>query len=340
MIPYARLTPGPGFQAVRALFYYAQRMATAPVARRALSALIAAVVRMRQGGAATWPRDGTCRRALADLRTEGIALLPPLLSELEVAQFVDYFAGQQVVGPDGRYMAAHELPAETVAAAYSLETVLACPGLLSVLNSPRVLRIASDYLGCKPTLSSIGVRWTFPGRRQSVRFQQFHRDVDDWRFLKLFIYLSTVDEDAAHTFVRGSHAKAFGLTATDYTQDGLETRFGAQKLAIISGPRGTTFMADTLGVHRAGRPTERGRLVLQAQYSLLPVFAFLYQPVEHQAPSVDAYCNRLFLLQGASSAGATATTAAAWARGAQRLGIGSASPAAPLPPAVKRRGPQ
>jgi hypothetical protein len=296
MIPYARLTPGPGFQALRALFYYAQRLATAPLVRRALSALIAAVVRMRQGGAVTWPRDATCRRALAHLRTEGIARLPPLLSELEIARFADYFAGQEVVGPDGGCIAIDKLPAETVAAGYSLETVLACPDLLSVVNSPRVLRIASDYLGCKPTLSSIGVRWTFPGQRQTARFQQFHRDVDDWRFLKLFIYLSTVDEDAAHTFVRGSHAKAFGLTATNYTQDRIEARFGAQKLTTISGPRGTTFMADTLGIHRAGRPTERGRLVLQAQYSLLPVFAFLYQPVERLAPSVDAYCNRLFLL--------------------------------------------
>jgi hypothetical protein len=296
MIPYARLTPGPGFQALRAVLYYAQRMATAPMVRRAFSALIAAVVRRRQGGAATWPRDATCRRALADLRREGITRLPPLLSDLEIARFADYFAGKDVVGPDGRCVALDKLPAETAAAGYSLETVLACPGLLSALNSPRVLRIASDYLGCKPTLSSIGVRWTFPGQRQAARFQQYHRDVDDWRFLKLFIYLSTVDEDAAHTFVRGSHAKAFGLTAAPYTQEGLEARFGARKLTAISGPRGTTFMADTLGVHRAGRPREQGRLVLQAQYSLLPVFAFLYQPVERPAPSLDAYCNRLFLI--------------------------------------------
>jgi hypothetical protein len=307
MIPYARLTPGPGFEALRALFYYAQRMATAPTARRALSALIAAVVRMRQGGPVTWPRDATCRRAVADLRTEGITRLPPLLSEVEIARFADYFAGQEVVGPDGGGVAVDQLPTDTVAAGYSLETVFACPGLVAVLNSPRVLRIASDYLGCKPTLSSLGVRWTFPGQRQAARFQQYHRDVDDWRFLKLFIYLSAVDEDAAHTFVRGSHAKAFGLTAAAYTQDGLETRFGARKLTTVSGPRGTTFMADTLGVHRAGRPRERGRLVLQAQYSLLPVFAFRYQPVERQAPSVDAYCNRLFLRQDAVSGSGMAT---------------------------------
>lgn len=310
MIPYAQLVPGPGFRALRAFLYYAQRMATAPLVRRAMSALIAAVVRTRQGGAVTWPRDATCRRVLADLRTEGIARLPPLLSEVEIARFADYFAGQEVVGPDGRSIAVQNLPADTAAAGYSLETVLACPGLLSVLNSPRVLRIASDYLGCKPTLSSLGVRWTFPGQRQVVRFQEYHRDVDDWRFLKLFIYLSAVDEDAAHTFVQGSHVKGFRPIAKAYTQDELDARFGARKLASISGPRGTTFMADTLGVHRAGRPRERGRLVLQAQYSLLPVFAFLYQPIERVAPCLDAYCNRLFLLQGPRSMARVTTTAA------------------------------
>lgn len=298
MIPYARLTPGPGFQARRALFYYGQRMATAPMVRRALSFLIAATVRARQGGPVTWPRDGTCKTALADLKKEGLAMLPPLVPRAEVKRIADYFHGNMVAAPDGARLPVEQIPAGVAAADYSLETVLACPGLLTLVNAPRVLRIAADYLGCKPTISSIGVRWTFPFGREATRFQSFHRDVDDWRFLKLFIYLSDVDAGSGpHSFVRRSHNAAFGLIMRAYTQLEIETRFGAQKIATVTGPMGTTFMADTLGVHCGGRPTTGPRLMLQVQYSLLPIFAFRYDPVEREAPMVDAYCNRLLLRQ-------------------------------------------
>jgi hypothetical protein len=298
MIPYARLTPGPGFQARRALFYYGQRMATAPMVRRAVSFLIAATVRARQGGPVTWPRDGTCRTALADLRKEGLAMLPPLVPRVEIKRIADYFHGNMVAAPDGARLPVEQIPAGAAAADYSLETVLACPGLLTLVNAPRVLRIAADYLGCKPTISSIGVRWTFPFGRKATRFQSFHRDVDDWRFLKLFIYLSDVDAGSGpHSFVRRSHDAAFGLIMRAYTQLEIEARFGAHKIATVTGPMGTTFMADTLGVHCGGRPTTAPRLMLQVQYSLLPVFAFRYAPIEHEAPMVDAYCNRLLLRQ-------------------------------------------
>lgn len=297
MIPYARLKPGPGFQTRRALFYYGQRMATAPVIRRALSFLIAAAVRVRQGGPVTWPRDGTCRTVLADLKKEGLAMLPPLVPRAEIKRIADYFRGAMVAAPNGGRLPVEQLPAGAAAADYSLETVLACPGLLTLVNAPRVLRIAADYLGCKPTISSIGVRWTFPFSREARRFQSFHRDVDDWRFLKLFIYLSDVDAGSGpHSFVRRSHDTAFGLTTRAYTQLEIETRFGGHKIAIVTGPMGTTFMADTLGVHCGGRPTTGPRLMLQVQYSLLPVFAFRYEPVESEA-MVDAYCNRLLLRQ-------------------------------------------
>lgn len=298
MIPYARLTPGPGFQARRALFYYGQRMAITPMVRRALSFFVAAAVRARQGGPVTWPRDRTCETALVDLKKEGLAMLPPLVPPVEIKRIADYFHGNMVVAPGGARLPVEQMPAGAAAADYSLETVLACPGLLALVNGPRVLRIAADYLGCKPTISSLGVRWTFPLGGEAARFQRFHRDVDDWRFLKLFIYLSDVDAGSGpHVFVRGSHATAFGLIAKTYTRPEIEKRFGGHKIATVTGPMGTAFMADTLGVHRGERPTTSPRLILQVQYSLLPVFAFLYRPIECETPTVDAYCNRLLLRQ-------------------------------------------
>ncbi len=53
--------------------------------------------------------------------------------------------------------------------------------------------------------------WSFPTKTASeadlsrASFK-FHFDLDDWRMLKFFFYLSDVDADAGpHVYVRGSH---------------------------------------------------------------------------------------------------------------------------------------
>src|SRR5690606_27847349 len=252
-----------------------QRLVTSPTARRTVSEWIAARLRRRHGAPPGEVVDLDARQAADGLRRDGVALLSPLLSPAAVADMAGYFQCSPVVGPDGRLTRLEELPPQTAAAAYPLETVLGCPGLPAVLNAPSVLNIAADYLGCKPTLSSVGVRWSLPSAEGGARFHEFHRDVDDWRFLKLFVYLTDVDEDSGpHAYVRGSHTIAFGWTSKAYSQAEIERRFGADSLTTITGAKGASFMADTLGVHRGGRPALRPRLMLQVQYSLLPIFAF------------------------------------------------------------------
>jgi hypothetical protein len=298
MHSYARLKPGAGFQFDRALFYYAQRLVTVPAARRAVASMIAAGVRARHGDDAGSIADADRGRVVADLNRDGLAMLPPLASDETIGHMVAYFLDKEVVGRNGQASRLDLLPANTPAAAYPLATVLGCPNIVSLLNDPPILSIAADYIGCKPTLSSIGVRWSFPAQSNATDTQRFHRDVDDWRFLKLFIYLTDVDEGSGpHAYVRTSHKTGFGLRARAYTMDDIEQRYGIENLSRVLGPRGTTFLADTQGVHCGSVPVDRPRLIFQAQYSLLPVFAFDYQPVERAEPSADAYVNRLIIRQ-------------------------------------------
>ena len=189
------------------------------------------------------------------------------------------------------------LPAGTRTAAYPLERVLDCPAVLDAVNDPAVLGLAGRYLGCTATLSSLGIRWSFPTRADAEDTQLFHRDPDDWRFLKMFIYLTDVDEDAGpHVFVAGSHRTAGRLRARPYDTAEIERRYGRDAVWTITGPRGTAFIADTYGIHRGAVPLARPRLILQVQYSLLPVFSLLYRPVAAEArPGLDPYVNRLLL---------------------------------------------
>jgi hypothetical protein len=234
---------------------------------------------------------------LGDLERDGIAMRPDLFSASELGDVVAFFLNQQVVAPGGGCVAHDGLPAGTTMAAYDLATVVACPWLMTALNHSDILRLASAFLGCKPTLCSIGVRWSFPDSKSHDVTQAFHRDSEDWRFLKLFVYLTDVDgECGPHIYVAGSHNTRSPLRAKTYAQEQVEAQYGKQNIRTILGARGTTFVANTSGIH-AGMPPQRApRLLLQAQYSILPSFALRYQRVAYPSQHrLDSYVNRLIV---------------------------------------------
>jgi hypothetical protein len=233
---------------------------------------------------------------LGGLERDGIATLPNLFSTSELADVVDFFLNQEVTAPGGGCMTRDELPAGVTMAAYDLATVVACPWLMAAINRPDVLRLVSAFLGCKPTLCAIGVRWSFPSPK-SADVQAFHRDPDDWRFLKLFVYLTDVDgESGPHIYAAGSHKTRRPWRARTYAQTQVEAQFGKQSMRAILGPSGTTFIADTSGIHAGVPPQRAPRLLLQAQYSILPNFALDYRPVADPSHHrLDTYVNRLIL---------------------------------------------
>jgi hypothetical protein len=296
MIPYAQLRPGRGFVPSHAAAYFVQRCVTHPIVRRCVASVLAAGVRSRHATLAT-RREPDLQDALGGLERDGIAMLPNLFSTSELADVVGFFLNQQVAAPGGGCVARDGLPVGATMAAYHLATVVACPWLMAAINHADILRLASAFLGCKPTLCAVGVRWSFPGSKSSNMTQAFHRDPDDWRFLKLFVYLTDVDgESGPHIYVAGSHNARRPWRSKIYAQEQLEAQFGKHNMRAILGSRGTTFIADTSGIH-AGTPPQRApRLLLQAQYSILPNFALRYRPVADPSHHrLDSYVNRLIL---------------------------------------------
>lgn len=312
MIAYAQLRPGRGFSWRRATPYYLQRLAAPLGVRGAVSRGLAAAVRMRHGAGPAGVAGACVAPALAALDAEGLAMMGNLLPVEAIPAMRGFFRHQRLAGPGGRAVALEDLPAGTAMAAYPLHTVVACPGLMEAINAPDILRIAARYLGCAPTISSLGVRWSFPSAGRPDQTQLFHRDPDDWRFLKLFVYLTDVGpEDGPHAYVLGSHRTAAGLRARAHDRAAVEREFGAGRIRTVIGPAGTTFLADTHGIHMGMPPRAMPRLILQVQYSLLPVFAFRYEPVPAVLPGhLDAYVNRL-MVAGPAAAGAEAVPAGA-----------------------------
>jgi hypothetical protein len=144
-------------------------------------------------------------------------------------------------------------------------------------------------------LYSVHAWWSFPQDKPvSLNSQFFHRDIDDWRFITVFIYLTDVGpETGPHQFIRGSHrlsgmrqlrdrAAARGQDVSGFDSENsfvsyfnekfsadCETLF-ADSISSFTGPRGTALIANTVGIHRGLLPRRDPRLIFWARYGLGP----------------------------------------------------------------------
>ncbi len=181
------------------------------------------------------------------------------------------------------------------------EDVIKAPGFLGIANDKQLLQIAADFLGCKPTIGYMAAWWSYPTGKGAQEAEHFHRDVDDWRFLKLFVYVSDVDQDnGPHVYVRSS-ATSGKLTRSirRFDEEEVAEAFGKESIVCLPGKAGSGFMEDTFGIHR-GLPVSRGeRLIFQVVYSLFPLPYSPLKPVmaiaDFESLKLDPWINRIYL---------------------------------------------
>jgi hypothetical protein len=238
---------------------------------------------------------GVVDDAVAGLRTDGVAVLPIRLPEerCTALEAVAADATCTTVGPGGR---ARFDPAAPVAVRYDVDEtdLAAAPAVQRLLADRSLLALAQGYLGAAPVHDLVAMWWSAPGGGgpSSAAAQLFHFDLDRLRFLKLFVYLTDVDDDSGpHQFVAGSHRRLPAPFRHDrrYDTDEVRVAFGDAAIRTIGGPRGTVFVADTRGLHR-GCPVRRGhRLVFQMEWaSSLFGIPTATLPVPHALPELAA----------------------------------------------------
>lgn len=231
---------------------------------------------------------------LAALEAQGFAMLDGLVdrswveelrAKLEQRQCRDRW--RRELGHFGH----NAIPPQTHVA--DIDDIVDIPEVLRVANHPRVIGAVSSYFGCMPTIDSIKAWWSLPGHDDAENEQFFHRDNDSIRFLKLFIYLSDVDEDCGpHVFVRGSHAQDGCLDRRRFQDEEIENEFGANRVHRFTGAAGTVFLEDTYGLHKGALPTGRKRLLLQVRYTMIPSI-FMSRSRRSVRRDYDDYVNRL-----------------------------------------------
>lgn len=163
---------------------------------------------------------------------------------------------------------------EFVTASY-FNTVENCPAIEQLTHDPLVLSIAADYLGTDPVLVSSQLWWSFvtesslQARRKAA--QLFHYDLDDYRFIKFFFYLTDVDSlSGAHACIQGTHRRKKLIHEWHkkrFKDADIVDTYGIEKLVTIRGNAGFGFVEDTLCFHKGMPPVRADRLMLQLEFA-------------------------------------------------------------------------
>jgi hypothetical protein len=181
------------------------------------------------------------------------------------------------------------LPAEHAAAeqrfgrpvlvAHYFDRLAECAAAQAVAGDPMLREIASRHLAAPAQVISHRLWWSFrPARVEEAMLhlasqERFHYDLNDWRSLKFFFYLTDVDAaSGAHVYVRGSHRKRrFRHQLSPFvgqTTHEILATYGADRLLRIAGPAGTGFAEDPFGFHMGTVTAGRPRLILEVEFGI------------------------------------------------------------------------
>jgi hypothetical protein len=230
--------------------------------------------------------DAVQERIVSELDAEGFSLLP--FSEL----FPDGEAWRAIEAQAERFASTTEATLESDPDAlrvregkefvvrmhsYGAELGLDDPWFRACA-SRRMLDVANAYVGLWSKLEYVDLWYSRPQPESADRVssQRWHRDFNDRRLVKTFLYLVDVDEGAGpFQYVPGS---APGGSRGDLwpwrplgqnypPEDELEQKIAADGARVFTGPKGTLLFCNTAGFHRGGFAKEKPRVLATATYS-------------------------------------------------------------------------
>ena len=218
------------------------------------------------------------KRIVGDLNEQGIAITslqelfpkqPNLLSELQA--YADTLNKRKededvsLVKPFLRYLW-DKTPTLT----------LANPFHRLVLD-PKIIDVANSYIGMFTNFYILMLNVTVPVGHdaKTIISQRWHRDHEDKKLCKLFLYLNDVDEQAG-PFIYVPYSKYETKWGTIFPQQvpkGVYPRDGevekiipAGEIKKMTGMAGTLLWCDTSGLHKGGHAFSKERLMLTAGY--------------------------------------------------------------------------
>ncbi len=146
--------------------------------------------------------------------------------------------------------------------------------LLKVALDVKLLEIVASYLGLWPCLHAVAGWLNYSTDTPAETSQLWHRDPEDLKLVKVFIYLEDVEEaQGPFTYIPrtqpfGSRApQALKVQTKRVDDERMRKFFAPERWQVCTGPAGTMIVADTVGFHRGGKPTTGTRLLVTFTYT-------------------------------------------------------------------------
>lgn len=147
---------------------------------------------------------------------------------------------------------------------------------LALNNS--LLNIADGYFRMTTKLRYYNVWQTFASDGAARESQLWHFDREDRFILKVFLYLSDVDDGAGpFTYAPGTHKKGRcrSIEPAHFVAGGVRRTTDEQMRAVFpkdewikgTGKKGTLIFADTRGFHKGGESRTKDRLMYTCMYT-------------------------------------------------------------------------
>lgn len=251
-------------------------------------------------------------RAVADLRRLGFAAIPPIFSPGDL-DGIDKYLADKTISFSSAELGTKEVvrgrladhPKNLRFGQWEQDVISGGLEFARAAHDPRLLQLAEAYIGAPPTISILTAWWSFPSSAHAGGMQHFHHDRDDFRCLKLFVYLTDTPSDAGpHVFVEETHSfktllafmgrrtwasraettKFLTWMETHRKKErDVEAFFPPENIRVVTGLRGSAFLEDTRGLHRGVPPVTKPRLAFEICYSLMPKYNESYTPIQRPA---------------------------------------------------------
>ena len=167
------------------------------------------------------------------------------------------------------------------------------------LQAPLLAALA-EYYGELPMLDYVTLTYSGPVEGELKFSQLWHRDHDDTRVVKLFVYLTDVaDEDGPFTFIPGPQSDRAGFSRRSHRGDAaIAARIDVAAAVRMIAPRLSAFLVETSRCLHMGSRVAPGheRLMYTASFISAPrIYPERAQPFFRLAGSESAVERRVLL---------------------------------------------
>lgn len=147
------------------------------------------------------------------------------------------------------------------------------------LISHEIISIVKAYLNTKTISINASFFISNPVRTSNVEkysnAQYFHWDNDFTKFLKLYVYLTDVDDfSGPHVFIQGTHkSKVYRHKLCRlYSDENIYENYPSEKIIKFIGNQGSAFFVDSYGIHKGEAPKNKSRILLNFHFGAGKIF--------------------------------------------------------------------